>query len=292
MPTTLFKLARDAPVASAEDAARFMSELKSVSAVWSTKPTAVMASMVNQTSVVVEGTVLSSEDRRVGDKGSPTIGMKIIVEKVKSDSQDGSPADDLVSPPACPFSMLLSTKVANHPDDAKVAMPRVVDLAVASGMSSVKLAPLVYVNTSYFKGPKDDDLCAASVPSGTRVRLTGVMAKIAAKTGTVCINIKKFNVIDLCDNPVDAHERIAKAMNKPLFLSWQAMETTGMVGGIEHIVKTAPVVGSDIADMIRECREGVRQCLDAKSISLAAVEVGKGGIELDTQIAPHAGEVS
>ena len=278
---TLFKLDADAPVASAEEMARFTSDLSSVSTVSTTKATAVMASQVDQKVVSVDGTVVSSEDRRMGDKGSPAISMRVIVERVHKDDADGNPAEDLVSYTGAPFETLLTTEGLKHPDKAMVAMPRVINTTISEGVVGVKMVPLAYIDASYFKNAKDgDDLSAASVPIGTRVRLTGVTAKIAGGTkkssGAAVVNFKKFNILELCDNPINAPDRIEKAMAKPGFRAWQAMEAVPMVGGLENMVSVAPLVGSDLSEMTSNYREGVVQSLDEKATSLAPLKVGVG----------------
>lgn len=276
----LFFLSANAPVASADQIARFESELGSVATVPNTRATSIMASQVDQKVVSVDGTILASEDRRMGEKNSAVITMHLVVERVLMDDADGCPAEDLVTFENAPFPSLMTTKALQAPDKQLIAMPRIIDLDAKDGTVATKLVPLTYINASYFKKATDEEtLSAASVPVGTRVRLTGVTSKLAAtkkNTGFACVNFKKFNVLDLCDNPTDAPARISKAMQKPSFLAWQALEAAQMVGGLKHMVAESPLVGSDLAQMSTEYRKGVAACLEKKTVDLQDCKVGVG----------------
>ena len=256
----LFVLPTDAPVANKQKTSTYFSKLKTAAGDIGPRATSVSGSTTNQPMVSATGVVLSSEDSTIG--ASPVVRLRVIVETVQG--VEGA-LDAIATKPPC----LLTTRKTSNPKDEKVALPRTFD-------GGVKAAPLTYIETSYFKGAKDEGLSAAGVPPGSRIKMTGVTAVTSKKTGHAFFNIKRYDVLDACTDPSDAYLRVYQAISRASFQNWQALELAGVAGGLSGLLDAAPLIGTDMIFAADAFKQALASGLDATVAAQQSALAGAG----------------
>lgn len=228
-------------------------------------PAAALPNSTNQTFAAVDGVVLSASDAKLGANGSPALKLSVLVYRIKDDALD--PAVDLAG------KYILGSEKVQKPDsmrDDKIAMPRQL-------RNEVKLVPLSYLEVSLFHQVGKPQPPSASLPLGTKVRLSGITAS-PGKTGEgpIYINAKAVTVISEVDDAQDGFSNVAAVLASDHAQEFAAIAGLPLFGGVQSLVEKHPFLGTITEALREEVQASLAKTLAGAAKRLMGKAAGEG----------------
>jgi hypothetical protein len=228
-------------------------------------PAAALPNSTNQTFAAVDGVVLSASDAKLGANGSPALKLSILVYRIKDDALD--PAVDLAG------KYILGSEKVHKPDsmrDDKIAMPRQL-------RNEVKLVPLSYLEVSLFHQVGKPQPASASLPLGTKVRLSGITAS-PGKTGEgpIYLNAKAVTVISEVDDAQDGFSNVAAVLASEHAQEFAALAGLPLFGGVQSLVEKHPFLGTVAEGLRGEAQASLANTLANAAKRLTGKAAGEG----------------
>lgn len=285
MPFTTFKLEADAPLGSAESLNAQTSKLKAAAAAADKKhmikPTTINMSTTAQPGMSIDAVVISAQDGTVPGGGS-VLRFVVARSKVTRDGElnGGLPFDCIDTAELGP--VLVPTKQVENNTGKFLAMPRVIAKPDVD-FGTTHLLPTVVVSVGYFKNQKDGpDMCAASFPPGTRVKLTGLTFehgkpdKVTGVEPQARARVKRVDVIRRPSSIAEAERCVATAMQDKMVEKYLALASVPSLGGFEKIGASSPALATDLAEAQKLLRSEVAAGLVKMATRLEHVVAGEG----------------
>ena len=221
----------------------YMSRLKRAPASAAPKITTTTSSQNAQPCASVIATVFSSEDET--QKGADGHARTVLrVRAIVTTTQAGQCFDCL--PLGSSFGAFFTTSKTVNPRQEMIQMPRQHD-----GNTTLMLG--CYINCILFKR-EGMDLSAASVPVGSRVKLSGIVCEASKKSGMgAFLNAKRADVLQASDFS-EAISNIRLAMTRPAWKEMFAMEAVQCIGGYEVLQQRAPAVADALVGVATEMK--------------------------------------
>lgn len=268
MPLARFTLPTDAPLADAAQVQAYNSSLKTAAAAEpSARPTTISVSTTAQPSVSCDGVVFAARDE-VTKNGAKLVKIQVLVTSVDGSGEadiGGLPFDTVQSSMG---PLIAATKKVDNPSKALIAMPRCI--------KGTQLAHTRYLTIGYFKNDRDgDDVTAANVPPGSRIKLTGVTFD-TKQTGEVETKCKRFDVTRACRDPVAAKTAILSALGTPETEMMTALELVPCVGGVEKIGEQCLLLANTLAESVAELRTSTATGVRDMTTRLNGILAGDG----------------
>jgi len=228
-------------------------------------PAAALPNSTNQTFTAVDSVVVSASDAKLGATSSPALKLSLLVYRVKDDALD--PAVDLAG------KYLIGSEKVHKPDamrDEKVAMPRQL-------RNEVRMAPLSYVEVSLFHQPGKPQPSAASLPLGTKVRLSGMSAS-PGKTGEgpIYINARAVTVISEVDDAQDGFDNVASVLSSDHVQNFAALAGLPLFGGVQTLVEKHPFLGTVLEGLRSDAQNELAKTLADAAKRLTGKAAGEG----------------
>lgn len=256
---------RTATTAAKVDVASFSEGLLSAKATSSFQPTAALSNTTNQSFLSVDAVVLSASDAKLGYNASPALKMQLLVTRVKDDVSD--PAIDHFD------TFLSGTDKVVKPDemkDDKLAMPRVL-------RKETRLVPLGFIEVSLFHQAGKPQPSAATLPLGTKVRLSGISASVGkAGEGPIFVNAKSVTAISEAEDAIDGFEAVACALSSRYTQDYAKLAALPLFGGVEALVEAYPFLGTVIEKERSVAQSRLAEALAAAAVRLQGKAAGEG----------------
>lgn len=246
-----------------------MEAVNKISAGGAFTPSAAQANTTNQSFASLDAVVLSSYDNK--KDRIPKLEMKLVVYHVHNNKSD--PAMDIVD--ASGVVALMATNKMDQSATAsgdKIQMPRTLS-------EETSMAALGYARIGIAQHPGKQNITAASVPMGTKVRLSNVVGKLIKSerdpSGTVFVNAKSVTVIGEADDAIDGFYNLEVAMQSAYQKQYALMASPPMFGGIEGLVNAYPYLGTLIETTRQRVQTAMAAQLKTKASLLDGVVAGK-----------------
>lgn len=256
---------RTKTTASQVDVASFAERLLATKATSSFQPTAALANTTNQSFLSVDAVVLSASEAKLGPNASPALKLQLLVYRVKDDASD--PAIDNIG------DFLAGTDKVVKPEDMKddkLAMPRVL-------RKETRLVPLNFLELSLFHQTGKPQPAAATLPLGTKVRLSGLTASVG-KTGEgpIFVNAKSVTAISEVDDAIDGFEAVACALSCRYTQDHAKLAALPLFGGVETLVEKYPFLGTVVEEERSVVQKHIANALASTASRLDGKAAGEG----------------
>lgn len=247
-------------------------------------PSSAQANTTNQAFASVDAVVLSSYDNK--KDRIPKLDLKLLIYNVHDNKSD--PAMDVVNAGGI-FALLATNKMdqtATGSSD-KIQMPRT--LNAETGMSA-----LGYARVGIAQHPGKQNTTAASVPTGTKIRLSNVVGKLVKSErdpkGVVFVNAKSVTVIGEADDAIDGFYNLEVAMRSAYQKQYALIACPPMFGGVEGLVQTYPYLGTAIETNRKRVQTAMATQLKAKA-SLLDGEMAAKDTAHETPVVPSTCDI-
>lgn len=256
---------RTTKTAASVDVASFSERLLSAKATSGFQPTAAISNTTNQSFLSVDAVVLSASDVKLGYNASPALKMQLLVVRVKDDAAD--PAIDLFG------EFLAGTDKVAKPDDMKddkLAMPRVL-------RNETRLVPLSFLEVSLFHQTGKPQPAAATLPLGTKLRLSGMSASVGkAGEGPIFVNAKSATAVSEVDDAVDGFQVVAGALSSRYAQDHARLAALPLFGGVETLVERYPFLGTVVEKERSDVQARLAGALASAAARLEGRAAGEG----------------
>jgi hypothetical protein len=219
---------------------------------------------------------------------------RLLLTGIVTDVKYGESGEVFNAIPSNPPSIIATAKIENPAGPGakeKKAMPmRMQFKGAVLTVGGVKASTFLK-NDGAVQGPGD-------VPPGSKIVLSGVHTGSFGKTDNPleggCMNLSFSDIIikDKCVDPSKAVDRIATAMDTPLFSKWQLFESLPALGELAHIKTQNPPLGALIESKLlaykKELADGLRQKVQVHGNTI--LDVKCDGKEASHNMFPDGGE--